>query len=481
MDITNINLGACPLQYLSIGYVGETGARPVKFDFSAWATEYGSGVLQLHLQRPGDADPYPVLLDIDGTTATWTPDATATEKTGQGQAQLVYTVGGVIVKNAIFRVLIAPSLGTAGNPPEPYEDWLERLLTIAAEAQQSAIDAAGSAEAAGTSAGAAAGSAGAAAQSALDAEAAKSGAESAETAAGQSAALAGEKATQATQAAQTAAQKATDAQQSEADAAAASTAARLAADAAKTFADNAEAAEVEANQAKTDAQSAAAAAAAAVTEVETKGAQQIQAINQAGATQIAAVDAAGAAQVQAIEDKGEEVLASIPADYSELSADVDDLKSSIKQLADTLSPMTVYPISRVTSGKGILAETGAESRATHRATLPGFDLHFYNKLTSVPPYVFLFYGYDCGSVNTWEHNALDTELYQGYLKNADGDLTKSETAYWTNEIDVKKLLARYPTYYWRIVVKRADESGTISSVGKNPLSFRRKPTLKSIL
>ena len=119
MDITNINLDACPLQYLSIGYVGETGARPVSFDFSAWATEYGAGVLQLLLQRPGDADPYPVVLDIDGTTATWTPDATATERTGQGQAQLVYTVDGVIVKNAIFRVLIAPSLGAAGDPPEP--------------------------------------------------------------------------------------------------------------------------------------------------------------------------------------------------------------------------------------------------------------------------------------------------------------------------------------------------------------------------
>lgn len=159
MDITNINLGACPLQYLSIGYVGETGARPVAFDFSAWATEYGAGVLQLLFQRPGDAEPYPVMLDIDGTTATWTPDATDTAAQGQGQAQLVYTVGGVIVKNAIFRVLIAPSLGAAGDPPEPYETWLERLTELAAETQQSALDAAGSAEAAGQSAEDAAGSA----------------------------------------------------------------------------------------------------------------------------------------------------------------------------------------------------------------------------------------------------------------------------------------------------------------------------------
>lgn len=350
-NITTINLDACPLQYLSIGYVGETGARPVAFDFSAWATEYGAGVLQLLLQRPGDAEPYRVLLDIDGTTATWTPDATATEKTGQGQAQLVYTVGGVVVKNAIFRVLIAPSLGAAGNPPEPYEDWLQRLTALAAQTQQSALDAAGSATEAEQSAGAAAGNAGAAAQSALDAEAAKTDADAAARVAGQSATLAGEKAAQAAQSAQAAAQKATDAQQSAEDTQAALEAARLAADAAETFKDDAQTAAAGANQAKTDAQRAAAAAAgsaaaaaAAVTEVETKGAQQITAIGAAGTDQITAVGEAGASQVQAVEEKGEKVLESIQADYSELIADVVDLKSSLDTKApaiyETVGPAT---------------------------------------------------------------------------------------------------------------------------------------------
>lgn len=181
-NITTINLDACPLQYLSIGYVGETGARPVAFDFSAWAAEYGAGVLQLLLQRPGDAQPYPVLLDIDGETATWTPDETDTAAQGQGQAQLVYTVGGVIVKNAIFRVLIAPSLGAAGDPPEPYENWLARLTAIAVQAQQSAIDAEGSATEAEGSASAARLSADAADGFAKDAESA------AEDAAGEAAA-----------------------------------------------------------------------------------------------------------------------------------------------------------------------------------------------------------------------------------------------------------------------------------------------------
>ena len=321
-NITTINLGACPLQYLSIGYVGETGARAQVFDFSAWAAEYGAGVLQLLLQRPRDAEPYPVYLSIDGTGATWTPNDTDTEKPGQGQAQLVYTIGGVVVKNAIFRVLIAPSLGAAGDPPEPYETWLERLTELAAETQQSALDAAESAEDAAESAeGAEAAK--------IDAQTAKTAAETAATAAGVSAGTAAEKAAQAAQSAQTAAQGASAAQQGAEDAEASKTAAALSAASAAQARTGAETAAQAAGTSATGAAGSAAAAAAAVTEVETKGAEQIAAINQAGTTQIAAVDAAGAVQVQTIEDKGSEVLASIPADYSELSEGYLDLKSHL--------------------------------------------------------------------------------------------------------------------------------------------------------
>ena len=63
--------------------------------------------------------------------------------------------------------------------------------------------------------------------------------------------------------------------------------------------------------------------------VQTAGATQVTAVQGAGTTQVAAVNAAGATQVDAVEDKGEEVLASIPQDYSALSGEVDDLKSAI--------------------------------------------------------------------------------------------------------------------------------------------------------
>ena len=70
---------------------------------------------------------------------------------------------------------------------------------------------------------------------------------------------------------------------------------------------------------------------AAVNAVNQAGTTQVGNVNRAGTNQVDAVNAAGAAQVQAVEDKGDEVLDSIPADYSALTAEVDDLT---RQLSD---------------------------------------------------------------------------------------------------------------------------------------------------
>lgn len=147
---------SCATRWITLGFERENLARQQEFDFSAWAEEYGSGVPQLLFQRPGETTPYPVLLTVEGTTATWTPTATDTAIAGEGKAQLSYVVDEVVAKNAIFAVLISPSLGASGDPPEGFETWLEELTELAADAQEAAIAAGDSetdAEAAATAAG----------------------------------------------------------------------------------------------------------------------------------------------------------------------------------------------------------------------------------------------------------------------------------------------------------------------------------------
>lgn len=57
---------------------------------------------------------------------------------------------------------------------------------------------------------------------------------------------------------------------------------------------------------------------------------------------ITAINAAGSTQVQAVTDKGEEVLQSIPADYTELSEDVDDLKSALNYNVSSLEDEIIH-------------------------------------------------------------------------------------------------------------------------------------------
>lgn len=65
---------------------------------------------------------------------------------------------------------------------------------------------------------------------------------------------------------------------------------------------------------------------------------QYQGINSVSETttaeQVAAVNTAGGTQVAAVQAKGQEVLNSIPSDYTALSDDVDDLQQYIKNVAN---------------------------------------------------------------------------------------------------------------------------------------------------
>lgn len=74
---------------------------------------------------------------------------------------------------------------------------------------------------------------------------------------------------------------------------------------------------------------------------------------------ITAINAAGSTQVQAVTDKGEEVLQSIPADYTELSEDVDDLKTVTTQSVSRLNWYDPNDNYRVVAANGESSRTGA--------------------------------------------------------------------------------------------------------------------------
>lgn len=124
-----------------LGFQFENLARAVTFDFSAWAMEYGEGVITLAYLPPGSAVPYPMALTVEGTTATWTLTNTVTQKAGKGWALWSYrrAADGLVVKTCKCGTEVSASPEASGAaPPEPEASWVEQVLQASATAQEAA-------------------------------------------------------------------------------------------------------------------------------------------------------------------------------------------------------------------------------------------------------------------------------------------------------------------------------------------------------
>ena len=123
------------------GVQGENEARSIQFDIEPWVTELGDGAVTATAKRSQDSQPYPVTVTKDGNIVTWKPTSTDTAYAGVGSFQLEYTVDSVLAKTCIWSTMVAPSLDPAGDPPDPYDNWLAEMREIAADAIQAAQDA----------------------------------------------------------------------------------------------------------------------------------------------------------------------------------------------------------------------------------------------------------------------------------------------------------------------------------------------------
>ena len=134
---------------LLLGYQGESERTCVQFNLEAIAEEYPGGVVTLLVKRPGDTNPYPVLLVQDGDIYSWYVGVADTSYDGDGECQLTYQVGTVIVKTHKWPTHILESMtGATVDPPDPWESFVEDVLAAADEVMEAvrtvpqAIDAA---------------------------------------------------------------------------------------------------------------------------------------------------------------------------------------------------------------------------------------------------------------------------------------------------------------------------------------------------
>lgn len=156
-------------KYIELGRKGENLATRVVFDIGSWRSTYGDGIAQLVFQRNGDKYPYPCVISVDGSKVYWEITNTETEMSGRGSAELRYLADDVVVKSAIFTTRTLTSMGVTGDtPPDPIQNWLDKLLEIGASAEENSGANAVAAQLAAENALAASKAAEAAAQEAKD-------------------------------------------------------------------------------------------------------------------------------------------------------------------------------------------------------------------------------------------------------------------------------------------------------------------------
>lgn len=135
MKTFNMNVTNMPNN--TIGFGGENGVTEVVLNFGKWAEEYGQGAISLLVKRAMDTHPYPAVLETEGTTATWVITDVETSYKGHGEAQWIYTVGEQIKKSAVFGFNVDRSLNSpVAETPEAYQTWVDDMIALGAGVEQ---------------------------------------------------------------------------------------------------------------------------------------------------------------------------------------------------------------------------------------------------------------------------------------------------------------------------------------------------------
>lgn len=128
-----IEIKAVPGKLIMLGKQGENLAREVIFDVSGVRAEFGDGTFRLAAKRPGEADAYPATVTETGDTVVWALTGADTQNAGRGQCELAYYAGETRLKTWTYDTAIAKSL-TGSPKTDPYDEFLDEVNRLAAEA-----------------------------------------------------------------------------------------------------------------------------------------------------------------------------------------------------------------------------------------------------------------------------------------------------------------------------------------------------------
>lgn len=126
-----INISVLTDKIIRLGRRGEGNVRQIVFDCTCFEETYGSGTAQLLHWRRGDEAPYPVLIEQNDNIVTWTVQESDTANVGIGEAEIIWMLPDGNAKSAVYETETLRSLSEPGDPPEPWQAWVDEVLKAA--------------------------------------------------------------------------------------------------------------------------------------------------------------------------------------------------------------------------------------------------------------------------------------------------------------------------------------------------------------
>ena len=119
---------------IHIGRAGENLATRVRIDAGKVFAEYPAAVLTMKVINPAGTV-YGREVSRDGDLVIWDVTDGDLAAEGQGEMQLTFTEGSVIVKSADARTEVCRSIVGGTTPPDPVQDWIDRAEEVLEEVE----------------------------------------------------------------------------------------------------------------------------------------------------------------------------------------------------------------------------------------------------------------------------------------------------------------------------------------------------------
>lgn len=132
------------LTRLTLGFEGESNARPIEIDMTDWLEDWPGAAVGLLLMRPGDETFYPAATTMQDGVMRYVPTRADVEIPGDGLAQIVLTdANDVELRSRVVKTVVEASLpgSVAGTPEDPMQPFVDQVIGAAARAEQAAKDA----------------------------------------------------------------------------------------------------------------------------------------------------------------------------------------------------------------------------------------------------------------------------------------------------------------------------------------------------